>query len=202
MPRTVRRPAVASQDLVPNPETRHQPLDIPPNLAEWRDFFFDPGPETTCTNEEWTNYFGYVSNVYSRHRSKIRNDGATIERWRCRLQREKATGDGSACHCWLIAVFYEDEVEIRCYNSEDPEGNRSERHEHDLARMDQLKRNDILRQICMEQVMAGRGPAEVLASLQNSDQQGLEAAGGRHLSLRDITNWGREIKASRTQSTS
>lgn len=189
-------------------EQQHQMLRNPPDLALMRDRMHDLNEQLVFTREQFDTYWKYVSNVWSYQSKYIRKaDGAETQHWHCRLQpktweskkkikkpmddsveskqRSRKIRDGNECDAWMKMVIIDDIFYLERYG--DP-------HTHNLDRIDELKRNDGLRERVEEQVWAQLQPAEIYAALTGAAymQDGrtqLNDAGGKYISREEIKGW-------------
>lgn len=174
-------------------------LDLPPDLPAWRERLFHIREPVTMPEADFNRYWGYVSNVWvpngsvrplqngdqsrwyqcllhtTRSKQLAKVEGGPANRQRARTSREETFCEAA------IKVTHSTDGTVRLMRSNESD------HDHDLDRIDKIRRNQALKRAAAAEVAAGSRPAEVFANL-NSFRDQLVAAGGQWLTRQDIIN--------------
>ena len=151
------------------------------------------------TGEEFDLYWGYISNVWVPNGSLRPLQNGDSSRWyQCLLhttrskqlakvesgptnrQRARTSREETFCEA-AIKVTHSTDGAVRLVRSNESD------HDHSLARIDKIRRNQALKRVAAAGVASGYKPAEVFATLNALGDQ-LVAAGGQWLTRQDIIN--------------
>ncbi|ROW08056.1 hypothetical protein VPNG_06059 [Cytospora leucostoma] len=174
-------------------------LDLPPNLIEWRERLFHIREPITMQEEDFDLYWAYISNVWVPNGSVRPLQNGDQSRWyQCLLhttrskqlakvengpanrQRARTSREETFCEAAIKVTHSADGI-VRLMRSNESD------HDHDLERIDKIRRNPALKRAAAAEVVAGSKPAEVYANLNAFPDQ-LVAAGGQWLTRQDIIN--------------
>lgn len=174
-------------------------LDLPADLPAWRERLFHIREPITMREEDFDLYWNYISNVWVPNGSVRPLQNGDQSRWyQCLLhttrskqlakvengpanrQRARTSREETFCEA-AIKVTHSTDGTVKLMRSNDSD------HDHDLDRIDKIRRNPALKRTAAAEVAAGNKPAEVFAIL-NAFQAELAAAGGQWLTRQDIIN--------------
>ncbi|KUI68739.1 AB hydrolase superfamily protein YdjP [Cytospora mali] len=177
----------------------HNILDLPPDLPAWRERLFHLREPITMAEDDFDLYWGYISNAWVPNGSVRPLQNGDQSRWyQCLLhttrskqlakgengpanrQRARTSREETFCEA-AIKVTHSTDGTVKLMRSNDSD------HDHDLDRIDKIRRNPALKRAAAAEVTAGNKPAEVFANL-NAFREQLVAAGGQWLTRQDIIN--------------
>jgi hypothetical protein len=179
-------------------------LRNPPDLTIWRERLFSvPGGKVVLTTEEYAAYWPYVSNVWRLHSRKkaVPLKGTQTTYFDCRLwRRETAKTQGKGLRDKPIRLASSCGIKLKVIvdllsgvHSLERQGECA--HNHDLASLDAIKKNGVLRAIAGAEIANGYAPAMVSRTLRAPNRPLVEKAfleaGGRHFGRQDVKNAGR-----------
>jgi hypothetical protein len=174
---------------------------VPPDLAQWRQRLFQPseGETITLSQEQWEQYWPFMTNVWTRHKKPYATKRKMTLRthWDCRFhkgqpnkslstgKRGKQIREGMGCPAKLVEV---QDVLSNCR-----EYRITGSHNHSILELDITKCNSGIQSWVEGRLLQGFSPTaiEKVAKGKGKDpsaKQNLLDAGGRHLSVQDIRN--------------
>lgn len=193
-------PSGSSSSTTPAPEISPG-FSVPPGLVQWRQrlFQFSEGETVTLSQEQWEQFWPFMTNIWTRHKLPYtpKRKQTVRTHWDCRFhknqpnkslgtgKRGKQIRDGIGCPAKL--------VEVQDLSSNCREYQMTGSHNHSLSELDLTKRNDAVQSWVENQLLQGFSPIaiEKVAKGKGKDpsaKQSLLDAGGRHLSVQDIQN--------------
>lgn len=169
------------------------------SISKWRERLFYVREPIELTDDNFDLYWSYISNVWVPNGSVRPLQNGDQSRWyQCLLhttrskqlakvenvptnrQRARTSREETFCEA-AIKVTHGTDGTVRIMRSNDFD------HDHDLARIDKIRRNPALKRVAAAEVASGHRPAEVFAKLNSLGDQ-LVAAGGQWLTRQDIIN--------------
>jgi hypothetical protein len=181
-------------------------LSVPLDLASWRQRLFEvsEGETMTLSSEQWTQYWPFVTNLWTKHAAPhaTKRKRTVRTQWDCRFHKKNAQDSlGSGQRGKQIRI--PTGCPARLIESHDPESDSRDytmtgRHNHSITELDMTKINSgvgnwveaqLLRGFsctAIEKVAKGKGTG--------STPQNLHDAGGRYLSVKYIRNTANRLK--------
>jgi hypothetical protein len=190
----------SSSSSTPAPEVSPG-FSVPPDLAQWRQRLFQPseGENITLSQEQWEQFWPYMTNVWTRHKMPYapKRKKTIRTHWDCRFhksqpnktlstgKRGKQIREGIGCPAKL--------VEVQDLLSNCREYLVTGSHNHSILELDITKCNNGIQSWVESRLLQGFSPTaiEKVAKGKGKDpsaRKNLIDAGGRHLSVQDIRN--------------
>jgi hypothetical protein len=182
-------------------------FSIPPNLALWRQrlFEFSEGETMTLSSEQWTQYWPFVTNFWTKHAAPYATKRKRTVRtqWDCRFHKNNAQDSlGSGQRGKKIRI--PTGCPARLIENHDPESESRDytmtgRHNHSVTQLDMTKINSGVGDWVEAQLLRGFSctAIEKVAKGKGSGPctpQNLHDAGGRYLSVKYIRNTANRLK--------